>query len=440
MAGFQPSTNGRFWVSTEGRACLLFSLVESLGILPAHLAHVPRRNRAGLWRRLQRRIADGLLVVRSPRLRTGPGRRAPLALPGGGRVGHLDTHRRLRAGRLDQVPVRPVDRERVHDRVDHYAAGHRGRSNRRGRGEVRGGRRTAARETGGGDRPRLLPARGDVDRRSAGAGAGRRPGGTDQHRRGGRFQYRRDHRRARARGDTLAHQRAARHPVARGDRPGSGSVRGRLPHVASELRGGRRRGVFRAGSRPSAGRRRRAQGPAVRVRRRLRGRRFHSYRQGGDAAGHPARGRNARAEAAGSGAAGAAGVLRRGSAAHPARTGRCPRHGPLPPGATAIARQSGEHARAHAERWGGAVQPGGAGGARARVRRDPAHRPQQGRERDCVGRPADRIDVDSHCGSARAHPARNALGFPGRVLHVKEVPRKRRRKPWAACERGSSWP
>ena len=40
--------------------CLLASLLESLGILPAHLAHVRRRRRPGAWRRFQRRFADGL--------------------------------------------------------------------------------------------------------------------------------------------------------------------------------------------------------------------------------------------------------------------------------------------------------------------------------------------------------------------------------------------
>ncbi len=40
--------------------CLLFSLLESLGILPAHLAHGRRRRRAGPWRRFQQRIAGGL--------------------------------------------------------------------------------------------------------------------------------------------------------------------------------------------------------------------------------------------------------------------------------------------------------------------------------------------------------------------------------------------
>ena len=41
--------------------CLLFSLLESLGILPAHLAHGRRPNRVGPWRRFQQRIAGGLV-------------------------------------------------------------------------------------------------------------------------------------------------------------------------------------------------------------------------------------------------------------------------------------------------------------------------------------------------------------------------------------------
>ena len=43
--------------------CLLFSLLESLGILPAHLAHARRRRRAGRWRRLQQSMAGGLVWV-----------------------------------------------------------------------------------------------------------------------------------------------------------------------------------------------------------------------------------------------------------------------------------------------------------------------------------------------------------------------------------------
>ena len=40
--------------------CLLFSLVESLGILPAHLSHIPRRGRPGRWRRFQSFFSNGL--------------------------------------------------------------------------------------------------------------------------------------------------------------------------------------------------------------------------------------------------------------------------------------------------------------------------------------------------------------------------------------------
>ena len=40
--------------------CLLFSLVESLAILPAHLAHVSKRRAPGRWGRLQQGVSDGL--------------------------------------------------------------------------------------------------------------------------------------------------------------------------------------------------------------------------------------------------------------------------------------------------------------------------------------------------------------------------------------------
>ena len=40
--------------------CLLFSLVESLNILPAHLSHMPERGRPGIWRRFQGLFASGL--------------------------------------------------------------------------------------------------------------------------------------------------------------------------------------------------------------------------------------------------------------------------------------------------------------------------------------------------------------------------------------------
>ena len=42
--------------------CLLFSLIESLGIVPAHLSHIPRRGRPGPWRRFQGLFSDGVKV------------------------------------------------------------------------------------------------------------------------------------------------------------------------------------------------------------------------------------------------------------------------------------------------------------------------------------------------------------------------------------------
>ena len=46
--------------------CLLASLLESLGILPAHLAHIRRRRQPGPWRRFQQRFAGALAwLVRS---------------------------------------------------------------------------------------------------------------------------------------------------------------------------------------------------------------------------------------------------------------------------------------------------------------------------------------------------------------------------------------
>ena len=43
--------------------CLLFSLVESLAILPAHLSHLPRRRRKGPWRKFQGLFTRGLAWI-----------------------------------------------------------------------------------------------------------------------------------------------------------------------------------------------------------------------------------------------------------------------------------------------------------------------------------------------------------------------------------------
>ena len=43
--------------------CLLFSLIESLNILPAHLSHKAQHRRRGLWTRFQGFFADGLKLL-----------------------------------------------------------------------------------------------------------------------------------------------------------------------------------------------------------------------------------------------------------------------------------------------------------------------------------------------------------------------------------------
>ena len=61
---FVPGTMGKIFavIPLIVIPCLLFSLVESLNILPAHLSHIPKRQHDGPWKRFQGRIADGLKI------------------------------------------------------------------------------------------------------------------------------------------------------------------------------------------------------------------------------------------------------------------------------------------------------------------------------------------------------------------------------------------
>ena len=111
----------------------------------------------------RRRRIDPEVVAATLELTPSPGLTFPVQLPGHagnpvrreyrghcfcGPGGPPGAHRRLRAGWLDQLPVRPVDRERVHDRLDHDAVGYPGPTHCGGGREVRGGRRTAAGDSG----------------------------------------------------------------------------------------------------------------------------------------------------------------------------------------------------------------------------------------------------------------------------------------------------
>ena len=87
--------------------------------------------------------------------------------------------------------------------------------------------------------------------------------------------------------------------------------------------------------------------------------------------------------------------------------GRCPRDGPLPAKRASVARRPGGHAHPHGRRNRGPVRQRRAPGARPRLRHDPAHGPRAGRERDGRRR-SHHLDTRRGHGSPAAHlaPAR----------------------------------
>ena len=124
--------------------CLVFSLIESLNILPAHLTHVPVRRRTGPWHRFQRLFSGGAQVVHQPRLPAGPGGRAPVAIRhGGGRGLDADPDGRGGARRVDELPLLSQHGSALHGGLNHDAAGHACRRNRPGRAADRGRRRAS---------------------------------------------------------------------------------------------------------------------------------------------------------------------------------------------------------------------------------------------------------------------------------------------------------
>ena len=331
--------------------CLLASLLESLGILPAHLAHVRRRRRPGAWRRLQQRLAEALMgfvrnvyepflgVALRWRYATAAVGVSSLILSGGAALGGWTGFRFFPSIENEYMTASvtlplgtPV--EATAAAVAKFEAGAaRLRARLADESGIDYFRHMA---TSIGDQP----VQGRGGGRLGVAGATARRGGPP----------RRDHHRARADRAAVVRQRAARHPVAGGDRPGSRGGGDRAVHVAPESGGGRRRAALRSGPGAAARRCRRHQAPAAGVCRSLRNRGLVSHRQGGGAAGHPAGGGGARAPAAGSGAPGPTGVLRRGGATDSAGTGRRARHGALPPRRAPVARRRRQHARPDAGR------------------------------------------------------------------------------------------
>ncbi len=100
---------------------------------------------------------------------------------------------------------------------------------------------------------------------------------------------------------------------------------------------------------------------------RLRHHRHLPRRQAGARARDPAGGRGARALGPGSRPAGAAGLLRRRGAAHPARTGRRKGHAPLPARGAQLAGGSREHAHPHPRWLAGPLLERGPGQAERRL-------------------------------------------------------------------------
>ena len=235
--------------------CLLFSLIESLGILPAHLSHIPRRGKPGPWRRFQSLFSNGLKLfiqrVYTPILETALRWRyvtvaiglSTLILTGGMVLGGWANFHFFPSIEADFMSASvtmpqgtPVDvTSRAIARLE--------------QGATRPPVAVAA-----GDRDGLLPARLDGGRRPADDVARRRADGSG--RRGVGRQRGRGDDRARAGGDTRLHERAARQHVAGVDRRYPRGGRGQLLHVDDEPRRRRRRPARRARHRPAARRRR----------------------------------------------------------------------------------------------------------------------------------------------------------------------------------------
>ena len=225
---------------------LLFSLIESLGILPAHLSRIPKRRSApGPWRRFQGLFSNGLkLFIRRVYRAVHRARHALAVRDRGDRPRNADSHRRHGAGRLGHLSLLPLDRGGLHVGVGDNAAGKPRRGHGRGGRAARGGRGAGARPPVGRDRHGLLPTCLGGGGRSADGVPGRpdETGERDclaQHRRG-------DHRTGAGR-DPVVHQRADQHDVARDDRADPGSGRRGIQRLDDERRGRRRCAARRAG-------------------------------------------------------------------------------------------------------------------------------------------------------------------------------------------------
>ena len=329
--------------------CLLFSLVESLGILPAHLSHIPRRGKPGYWRRFQSLFSNGLKLfiarVYTPILETALQWRyvtaaiglSTLILTGGMVLGGWANFHFFPSIEADFMSASvtmpqgtPVDvTSRAIRRLEEGATRLRSRLQQ---------------ETGMDYFRHVSTSVGDQPMASRGGGP---MGPVDVVSAANVGEVTIELAPAETRSFTSEQLgnlwRESTEAI-----PEAVEVNFSMSMMNPGRR--RRRAARRTRHRTAAGRGRGGQGAPGRVRRRLRDLRFVPRGQGGDAARHQAGRRDAGADPAGSRPAGPAGLLRRGGPAHPARARRHPRDGALSRGGPPLARRPGEHAHPHAER------------------------------------------------------------------------------------------
>ena len=102
---YMPGVMGKVWFAMPIVVISVFSisLIESLFILPAHLAHMKQsanKGLSGLIQRGQKRVSNGLFFLHPPHLPSVAGQMLGLALPDHSiGAGHIDTKRRARGQR-----------------------------------------------------------------------------------------------------------------------------------------------------------------------------------------------------------------------------------------------------------------------------------------------------------------------------------------------------
>ena len=396
--------------------CLLFSLIESLQILPAHLSHLPRRRKPGPWRRFQRFFANGLQLfiqrVYKPSLEFGLRWRYLTAAAGvstlvltvgmviAGWV-NFQFFPSIEADFMSASVTMPqgTPAELTSDAVRRIEVG---------AGRLR---QTLITETGTDYFRHVFASVGDQPMAAAGGPMGNILSGAASHVGEVTVELAPSQTRSLS-SDDLGN-------LWREDRSDSGGGRAQLQLVDDVARQRSRHHVHRTRRRRSPRRRRGHQDGSPELRRALRHHRLVPAGQAGNAARDPAGRRGTRAEPAGSRPSGATGVLRRGGPTDPAGPGRHPCDGAVSGGPATLARESREHAHSHTRRWRSSVQPGRRRGPRPGVRLHQTGRPQPCRQR--LGRHQCRRHL---VGSGHRRPrGRCAPGrpraLPGRELHAR---------------------